>query len=211
MDHHVDKRNLDYAAIAVSDLANISERRLERLVNPDLSGLPAFLIRNPGLSSGYMMLQVMAASLVSENKILSHPASVDSIPTSGNKEDHVSMGMSAALKFRSVVGNAEIVLAGRHHIAPKAAELLQRDALVQPAVERREAEGQCLDGSVQRIGAVDERPAIGVHAEPPHETGEARDQAELAGVLNRIFDLNLTLLSVERGDPSTRDSEKGSS
>jgi histidine ammonia-lyase len=102
----------DYAALALADLASISERRLERLVNPDLSGLPAFLIANPGLSSGYMMLQVMVASLVSENKILAHPASVDNIPTSGNKEDHVSMGMTAALKLRSVVDNLEIVLAG---------------------------------------------------------------------------------------------------
>jgi len=113
---------LDYAAIAVSDLANISERRLERLVNPDLSGLPAFLIQNAGLSSGYMMLQVMAASLVSENKILSHPASVDSIPTSANKEDHVSMGMAAALKFRSIVNNAEIVLASEMLAACQAME-----------------------------------------------------------------------------------------
>jgi histidine ammonia-lyase len=102
----------DYAALALADLASISERRLERLVNPDLSGLPAFLIANPGLSSGYMMLQVMVASLVSENKILAHPASVDSIPTSANKEDHVSMGMTAALKLRAVADNLEIVLAG---------------------------------------------------------------------------------------------------
>jgi histidine ammonia-lyase len=102
---------MDYAAIALSDLASISERRLERLVNPDLSGLPAFLIFNPGLSSGYMMLQVMVAALVSENKILAHPASVDSIPTSANKEDHVSMGMTSALKLRSIVDNVEVVLA----------------------------------------------------------------------------------------------------
>ncbi len=101
---------LDYAALVLADLASISERRLERLVNPDLSGMPAFLSPSPGLSSGYMMLQVMVASLVSENKILAHPASVDSIPTSGNKEDHVSMGMTAALKLRSVADNLETVL-----------------------------------------------------------------------------------------------------
>lgn len=112
----------DYAAIALTDLASISERRLERLVNPDLSGLPAFLIRQPGLSSGYMMLQVMVASLVSENKILAHPASVDSIPTSANKEDHVSMGMTAALKLRSIVDNLEIVLAGELLAACQAME-----------------------------------------------------------------------------------------
>jgi histidine ammonia-lyase len=112
----------DYAAIALADLASISERRIERLVNPDLSGLPAFLISPPGLSSGYMMLQVMVASLVSENKILAHPASVDSIPTSANKEDHVSMGMTAALKLRSVIDNLEIVLAGEILAACQAME-----------------------------------------------------------------------------------------
>ncbi len=112
----------DYAAIALTDLAGISERRLERLVNPDLSGLPAFLIAEPGLSSGYMMLQVMVASLVSESKILAHPASVDSIPTSANKEDHVSMGMTAALKLRSIVDNLEITLAGEILAACQAME-----------------------------------------------------------------------------------------
>ncbi len=113
---------LDYAAMVLTDLASISERRLERLVNPDLSGLPAFLIPNPGLSSGYMILQVMVAALVSENKILSHPASVDSIPTSANKEDHVSMGMAAALKLRSVVENLETVLAAEVLAACQALE-----------------------------------------------------------------------------------------
>jgi histidine ammonia-lyase len=112
----------DYAATVISDLASISERRLERLVNPDLSGMPAFLIREPGISSGYMMLQVTVAALVSENKILAHPASVDSIPTSANKEDHVSMGMSAALKLRSVVDNAETVLSGEILAACQAME-----------------------------------------------------------------------------------------
>lgn len=112
----------DYAAIALADLASISERRLERLVNPDLSGMPAFLTAHPGLSSGYMMLQVMVASLVSENKILSHPASVDSIPTSGDKEDHVSMGMTAALKLRSIAENLEIVLAAEILAACQAME-----------------------------------------------------------------------------------------
>ncbi len=112
----------DYAALVLADLASISERRLERLVNPDLSGLPAFLISKPGLSSGYMMLQVMVASLVSENKILAHPASVDSIPTSANKEDHVSMGMTAALKLQSIADNLEIVLGGEILAACQAME-----------------------------------------------------------------------------------------
>jgi histidine ammonia-lyase len=112
----------DYAALALADLAGISERRLERLVNPDLSGLPPFLSRSPGLSSGYMMLQVMAAALVSENKILAHPASVDSIPTSANKEDHVSMGMTSALKLKSLVNNVEIVIAAEILAACQAME-----------------------------------------------------------------------------------------
>jgi histidine ammonia-lyase len=112
----------DYAALALADLASISERRLERLVNPDLSGLPPFLSRNPGLSSGYMMLQVTAAALVSENKILAHPASVDSIPTSANKEDHVSMGMTSALKLKSLVDNVATVIAGEILAACQAME-----------------------------------------------------------------------------------------
>lgn len=102
---------LDLLAIAVAELANISERRIERLVNPQLSGLPAFLIRDGGLNSGFMIAQYTAAALVSENKILCHPATVDSIPTSANKEDHVSMGTIAARKARAVVANAQKVLA----------------------------------------------------------------------------------------------------
>ena len=103
---------LDFLAIALSALAGISERRLERLVNPALSeGLPPFLAPDAGLNSGFMMPQVTAAALVSENKVLSHPASVDSITTSGNKEDYVSMGMTAANKLKRVVENTRNVLA----------------------------------------------------------------------------------------------------
>ena len=102
---------MDFLGIAVSELANISERRIERLVNPMLSGLPAFLVKESGLNSGFMIAQYTAAALVSENKILSHPASVDSIPTSANKEDHVSMGTIAARKAREIVRNAENVVA----------------------------------------------------------------------------------------------------
>jgi len=101
----------DFLGIAISELANISERRIERLVNPQLSGLPAFLIEDGGLNSGFMIAQYAAASLVSENKILAHPASVDSIPTSANKEDHVSMGSIAARKCRDIVANTEEVIA----------------------------------------------------------------------------------------------------
>jgi histidine ammonia-lyase len=103
---------LDFLGIALTSLAGISERRIERLVNPALNeGLPAFLARDPGLNSGFMMAQVTAAALASENKVLAHPASADSIPTSGNKEDYVSMGMSAALKLRRILENATQVLA----------------------------------------------------------------------------------------------------
>jgi histidine ammonia-lyase len=103
---------LDFLAIALSALAGISERRIERLVNPALSeGLPPFLAQGAGLNSGFMMAQVAAAALVSENKVLAHPASVDSITTSGNKEDYVSMGMTAANKLKRIVENTRNVLA----------------------------------------------------------------------------------------------------
>ncbi|TNF76182.1 MAG: histidine ammonia-lyase [Bacteroidetes bacterium] len=102
---------MDGLSMAVSELANISERRVERLVNPQLSGLPAFLIRDGGLNSGFMIAQYTAAALVSENKTLCHPACVDSIPTSANKEDHVSFGTISARKCREIVKNSECVLA----------------------------------------------------------------------------------------------------
>ncbi|MDF2879073.1 MAG: hutH, partial [Clostridia bacterium] len=102
----------DYMGIAVAELASISERRLERMVNPALSeGLPAFLTRHGGLNSGYMICQYSAASMVSENKVFAHPASVDSIPSSANQEDHVSMGTTAARKSVMIVENTLSVLA----------------------------------------------------------------------------------------------------
>lgn len=102
----------DYMGIAISELANISERRFERMVNSKLSeGLPAFLTKHGGLNSGYMICQYSAASLVSENKVLAHPASVDSIPSSANQEDHVSMGTIAARKSKDIVENTLSVLA----------------------------------------------------------------------------------------------------
>jgi histidine ammonia-lyase len=116
---------LDFLAIALSALAGISERRIERLVNPALNeGLPAFLAPGAGLNSGFMMPQVTAAALVSENKVLAHPASVDSITTSGNKEDYVSMGMTAALKLRRVVENTRSVLAIEAMAAAQGVEFL---------------------------------------------------------------------------------------
>lgn len=102
---------LDFVAIAVSELANISERRVEQLVNPALSGLPPFLVKESGIHSGYMIAQVTAASLVNENKVLATPASIDSIPGSASREDHVSMGMTSARKLREIVGNTRAVLA----------------------------------------------------------------------------------------------------
>jgi histidine ammonia-lyase len=102
----------DYAAIALTDLGSISERRIDRLINPDINeGLPAFLCADAGLSSGYMIAHVTAAALLNECKVLAHPASTDSVPTSGGKEDHVSMGMTGALKLRRIVENLEHILA----------------------------------------------------------------------------------------------------
>lgn len=102
----------DYAAIALTDLISITERRIDRLVNPDANeNLPPFLTRQAGTSSGFMMLQVTAVALLSEAKVLAHPASVDNVPTDGGKEDHVSMGMTAATKLRSIVDLAEAAIA----------------------------------------------------------------------------------------------------
>jgi histidine ammonia-lyase len=116
---------LDALAMAVSELASISERRIERLVNPNLSdGLPAFLTSDGGLNSGFMIPQYVAAALVSENKSLCHPASVDSIPTSAGQEDHVSMGNAAGLKAWQVVANAERAVAIELLAAAQAVEFL---------------------------------------------------------------------------------------
>ena len=102
----------DYAAIALTDLVSITERRIDRLVNPDSNeDLPPFLTTQPGISSGFMMLQVTAVALLNEAKVLAHPASIDNVPTDGGKEDHVSMGMTSATKLRSVVRLAEMATA----------------------------------------------------------------------------------------------------
>ena len=115
---------LDSLAIAISGATSICECRIEKLINPAMSQLPAFLIEEGGLNSGHMIVQVAAASLVSENKILSHPASVDSIPTSADKEDHVSMGTIAARKFGKIVRNAENVVSMELLCATQALDLL---------------------------------------------------------------------------------------
>ena len=101
----------DYAALALADLAGMMERRIDRLLNPDINeGLPAFLSPNAGLSSGFMIAQIVAAALINECQVLAHPSSTGSIPTSGGKEDHVSMGMTGALKLRQIVENAERIV-----------------------------------------------------------------------------------------------------
>jgi len=116
---------LDYAAVATADLGTISERRVERLVNPELSGLPAFLTPHPGTNSGFMIAQVVAVSLIAENNVLAHPASVTNLPTSANKEDHVSMGMTSALKFDQIVRNVEMILAIELMCAAQGLEFLE--------------------------------------------------------------------------------------
>jgi histidine ammonia-lyase len=116
---------LDFMGIAMSAMASISECRIEKLINPSMSGLPAFLSPQGGLNSGHMIVQVAAAALVSENKILAHPASVDSIPTSADKEDHVSMGTIAARKFGQIVKNAENIVAMEMLAATQALDLLK--------------------------------------------------------------------------------------
>ncbi len=127
----------DFAVIVLTDLMSISERRIDRLVNPDLNeGLPPFLTPQAGVSSGYMIAHVAAAALLAEARVLSHPASVDSVPTSGGKEDHVSMGMTAAWKLRQVVENAEAVLAIE---LMAAAEGLEYRRPLRPALRVEEA------------------------------------------------------------------------
>jgi histidine ammonia-lyase len=101
----------DYAALALTDLAGITERRIDRLLNPDINeGLPAFLANDPGLSSGFMIAQIVAAALINECQVLAHPSSTGNIPTDGGKEDHVSMGMTGALKLRQIVEHAERIV-----------------------------------------------------------------------------------------------------
>lgn len=139
---------MDTACIALAELANISDLRIQKLINPALSGLPAFLTKDPGLNSGMMIVQVASASLVSENKVLSHPASVDSIPTSADKEDHVSMGVTAARKARQILQNLRNVLAMEFLSASQGIELL-RPLRTSKALE---AAMETIRGQVPPIG-----------------------------------------------------------
>jgi histidine ammonia-lyase len=152
---------LDYAAIAVTDLMSISERRIDRLINPDVNeGLPPFLSQRAGLSSGLMIAHVTAAALLNEAKVLAHPASVDSVPTSGGKEDHVSMGMTAALKLKQIVDNAEKVLAIElmtaaqgleyRHPLKAATEIERAHQFVRTLVPRLE-EDRVIAGDIERL------------------------------------------------------------
>jgi len=154
---------LDYAAIAMTDLMSISERRIDRLINPDINeGLPPFLSDTPGVSSGLMIAHVAAAALLNEAKVLSHPASVDSVPTSGGKEDHVSMGMTSALKLRQVVENAERVLAielmsaaqglDYRHPLRAAREVEHARATIRETLPRL-AEDRVLSGDIEQLTA----------------------------------------------------------
>ena len=147
---------LDVLAMAVAELASISERRVERLVNPNLSdGLPAFLTTDGGLNSGFMIPQYVAAALVSENKVLCHPASVDSIPTSAGQEDHVSMGNASGLKAWQVLANAERALAIELLAGAQAVEFL---APLEPGVGLRAARAHVRELSPRLL---DDRPLAG--------------------------------------------------
>ena len=152
---------LDYAAIALTTLMSISERRIDRLNNPDKNeGLPAFLAREPGLQSGFMIAHVAAASLLNEARVLAHPASVDNITTSGGKEDHVSMGMTSALKLRSIVNLAENLLAiellaaaeGLEHRRPlKAGVGVERAFDALRKIARPLTQDRALSGDIARV------------------------------------------------------------
>jgi histidine ammonia-lyase len=172
---------LDALAMAVAELANISERRLERLVNPSLSdGLPAFLTSDGGLNSGFMIPQYVAASLVSENKVLCHPASVDSIPTSAGQEDHVSMGNAAGLKAWQVLANTERALAIELLGGAQAVEFL---APLQPGVGARAAH-EFVRGISPRLS--DDRPLA---ADIEAVAASVRDGTLVAAVEDEVGEL----------------------
>jgi histidine ammonia-lyase len=153
----------DYAAIVLTDLTSITERRIDRLLNPDINeGLPAFLSPDPGLSSGFMMAQIVSAALINECQVLAHPSSTGTIPTDGGKEDHVSMGMTGALKLRQIVENAERIVAIELMCAAQGLEF-RRPLKASPAVEAAYAavravvprleEDRVLSGDMEALAA----------------------------------------------------------
>jgi histidine ammonia-lyase len=159
---------LDFLAIALTELADISERRVDRLLDPALNhDLPPFLASDPGLNSGLMLTQYTAAALVADCKVLAHPASVDSIPTSGNQEDHVSMGWTAGLKLRRVLANVRRALAIEAVCAAQAIDLrapLRPGAPVEAAHARLREEVPVLDADrylAPDLAAVERQVASG--------------------------------------------------
>jgi histidine ammonia-lyase len=149
---------LDYLAIAMAELASISERRQYLLVNDSHYGLPATLMSNSGLNSGFMIAHYTSAALVSENKVLCHPASVDSIPTSGGQEDHVSMGATSALKCWEIVDNVERVLGIELLVAAQALDFT-------PAAELAPAIRRVLETVREQIPAADADREFGIDIE----------------------------------------------
>jgi histidine ammonia-lyase len=153
----------DYAAIVLTDLTSITERRIDRLLNPDINeGLPAFLSPDPGLSSGFMMAQIVSAALINECQVLAHPSSTGTIPTDGGKEDHVSMGMTGALKLRQIVEHAERIVAielmcaaqGLEFRRPlKASQTVEEAYAVVRAVVPRLEEDRVLSGDMEALAA----------------------------------------------------------
>jgi histidine ammonia-lyase len=161
---------LDMLTMALTTVAGVSERRIDRMLNPDISqGLPAFLAKNPGLESGFMMAQITAAALVAESRTLCTPASVQSIPTDGNQEDYVPMGMAAAFKCRRVLQNAQKVVAAELLAAAQGLEFLrplrpgrgverlyQRIRHVVPALEG----DRPLSSDIERLASVIQEEAL---------------------------------------------------
>ena len=172
---------MDFLGIAVAELACISERRVARLIDHKLSGLPAFLMENSGVNSGFMIPQYVCAALVSENKVLAHPSSVDSIPTSANQEDHVSMGAYAARKGRTILSNAQKVIAiellaaaqaldfssplkpgkgvyGAYRLIRKKVPFLEEDVFMAPLIEEVMSlveSGEIIKAVEEEIGELD--------------------------------------------------------
>ena len=178
---------MDFLAIALAEMANISERRTERLVNGSLSGLPRFLTRNGGLNSGYMIAQYTAASLVSENKVLCHPASVDSIPTSANQEDHNSMGSIGAQKVWRVLKNVQTVLAIEMLCASQGLDFTRTtdSGRVIKAGEGVEAAYRCVRNHINHL----EKDRI-IHRDIEQALQLVRNNAVLDSVEHRIGSLH---------------------
>ncbi|WP_134703163.1 histidine ammonia-lyase [Ammoniphilus sp. YIM 78166] len=143
---------MDFLGIAVAEIASISERRIERLVNPQLNDLPGFLSNDPGLQSGLMITQYVAASLVSENKTLAHPSSVDSIPSSANQEDHVSMGTTAARHAAMIINNSRKVLAIEAICAAQAADIRGKEKLAPKT--------KCLHDAIRAVVPIIEKDRV---------------------------------------------------